>query len=292
MALAAAALAPAGASAQAFTPPKGLFALTLSYQFVENTGHRLDDGTVIYKGQSVDTGFLVEGEYAPSDRLALSLGIPYLFARYTDDEPTPFVYLPVDSCRCWHSSFQDFVFLARYRLGERSFAVTPSVGFVLPSHDYEYRGEAVVGRNLNEVRAGVIVGFAPPRGPLAGFDFQAAYTYAFVERVLDIPNDRSLGSLSVGYSPTRRLHVGATANWQVTHGGLRFPGELDTVEKIEQHDRLLRDDYWRMGGGLSYSFERFDVFASFSAYVAGTNSHAGYAVTAGVSAYFGGPFGW
>jgi hypothetical protein len=283
------------AEAQAFTPPKGLLALTFAWQLVENTGHRLDDGTVLLAGQSVDTGVLLEGEYAFTDRLALSLGLPYLFARYVGDGPTPGQFLPVDSCRCWHSSFQDFTVRARYRLGRGSFAVTPSVGLVVPSHEYESRGEAVVGRDLNEVQIGVGIGIAPRRGALAGLDFQATYSYGFVERVLDVPNDRSLGSISAGWTPARRLHVQLTANWQVTHGGLRFPADVVPLVPenpyFAEHDRLLRDDYWRLGGGLAYSFERFDVFASYSGYVAGTNSHAGYAVTAGVSSYFGGPLG-
>lgn len=286
----AALLAPTAAHAQAFTPPRGVVSLTLAYQYVENTGHRFDDGKLRREAQSVDASVLLEGTYAATDRLAFTLGLPYVFARYTGDEPTP-ANLPVDACRCWHPAFQDFSLLARYRLGGRALAVTPTLGLVVPSHAYEYEGEAVVGRRLREAQVGVSAGWAPPRGPLRSLDVQASCAYAFVERPIDVPVDRSFGAFSVGWSPIRRLHVGATASWQVTHGGLRAPQDLDTPERIAQHDRLMRDDFWRLGGGASWSFERVDVFASYTAYVAGRNTHDGQAFTIGVSAYFGGPFG-
>lgn len=287
----AALLAPAAARAQAFTPPRGVLALTLAYQYVENTGHRLDDGTLLRVGQSVDASLLLEGTYAATDRLALTLGLPYVFARYTSDGPSP-ANLPVDTCRCWHSSFQDFALLARYRFGGRALAVTPTLGLVLPSHAYAYEGEAVVGRRLREAQLGVSAAWAPPRGPFAGFDVQASYAYAFVERPIDVPVDRSFGAFSVGWRPIRRLHVGVTASWQVTHGGLRVPQDLGTPERFVEHDRILRDDFRRLGGGLSWSVGRVDLFASYTAYVAGRNTHDGRAITVGASAYFGGPLGW
>ena len=45
----------------------------------------------------------------------------------------------------------------------------------------------------------------------------------------------------------------------------------------------MRDNYWHVGGGVSYSFSRMDVFASYIAFVGGTDTHAGGAFTAGIS---------
>jgi hypothetical protein len=87
------------------------------------------------------------------------------------------------------------------------------------------------------------------------------------------------------------LQVRGQAYWQRTHGGLRFgtpdlpppglkfPGEVNTPELLDQHDRLLRDNYWHAGGGLGYSFPRVDVFATYIAFVGGTDTHAGRALT-------------
>ena len=75
--------------------------------------------------------------------------------------------------------------------------------------------------------------------------------------------------------------------WQRTHGGLRFPADVTTPELFRQHDRLLRDNNWRVGAGLSYSWPQLDVFASSIEYIAGANTHAGRVFTAGVSWPFG-----
>ena len=108
-------------------------------------------------------------------------------------------------------------------------------------------------------------------------------------------------SLQGGYSIKRKLLVRGQVFWQRTHGGLRFgspppadlvfPGEVNTPELLYQHDRLLRDNYWRTGGGLVYSFPRVDLFANYTAFVGGTDTHAGRAVTVGFSVPFrlGGP---
>jgi hypothetical protein len=84
--------------------------------------------------------------------------------------------------------------------------------------------------------------------------------------------------------------------WQRTYGGLRlgspppadlvFPGEANTPDLLYQHDRLLRDNYWRAGGGLEYSFPQVTLFAAYTAFVTGTDTHSGRAVTIGFSVHF------
>ncbi|HEY3125402.1 MAG TPA: hypothetical protein VGK70_15250, partial [Thermoanaerobaculia bacterium] len=99
--------------------------VSLTFQYVNNTGHRLPDGSLLRQGDSRDIGILFEGSFAVTDRLALSLGVPYILAKYTGTIEFP-IFRSVDTCHCWHSSFQDLTFLAQYRLGEGSFAITPS----------------------------------------------------------------------------------------------------------------------------------------------------------------------
>jgi hypothetical protein len=162
----------------------------------------------------------------------------------------------------------------------------------VPSHDYNFRGEAVVGRNLKELRIALDAGLRLDRiSPK--LSVQGRYSYTFVEQVLDIPNNRSNAALEGAFLITRKLSARGLVAWQHTHGGLRMgsippadlpvPGEVNTPERILQHDRLLRDNNWRLGAGASYSFSRLDVFASYLEFIAGTDSHAGRAVTAGVS---------
>ncbi len=290
------AASPSVAHGQAWVPPKGAGTVSLSTQVIDNTGHRLSDGFLLDDGKSTTVGVYVEGEYALTDRLSFSLGLPYVFARYIGPNPTP-ANLPVDQCKCWHGGWQDVGGAVRFNVVNRpTFAVTPSVAFGVPSHNYNYQGEAVVGFGLNEARiavdAGLRLDFITPR-----LSVQAKYSYAFVERVLDISHDRSNIATSGAYQANRRFSVGGVVAWQRTHGGLRFgsstgnpffpPGEFASPDLFGQHDRLLRDNNWRLGANAAYSFAGFDVFGSFLRYMGGTDTHAGHAVTVGLSWPFG-----
>jgi hypothetical protein len=92
---------------------------------------------------------------------------------------------------------------------------------------------------------------------------------------------------------TTKLLVRGLSLWQRTHGGLRvgsdppsalgFAGEVNSSERRLEHDRLLRDNYWHLGTGVSYSLPRVDLFGSYIEYVKGTDSHAGRVFTVGAS---------
>ena len=286
---------PATGWTQAFTPPQGVGSVTFSWQFVDNTGHRGTDGFLVKRGQSQTTSVLAEVEFGVTDRLAASVGLPYVFAKYTGGLP-PNSRLPVDSCQCWHSSFQDVALGARYRLGTEVWALTPTFRYGQPSHDYPFQGEAVVGRNLPEAQVGVMGGLKLVN-LLPKASVQAGYLYSFVERAIDDINiDRSRAFVEVGYGVTRSLYVGGTSAWQRTHGGLRagsasgnpfpLPGELNTAQRRAQADRLLRTNYWHLGAQAAYSFGSVDMFVNYTKYVDGTDTHDGQAYTTGVTWYF------
>ena len=287
--------APWPVAAQAFTPPAGVGAVTASWQFVDNTGHRFSDGSFLARGQSITTSALVELDYGFTDRLSTSIGIPYVFAKYTGANP-PFSGLPIDTCRCWNSAFQDLSLSARYRLGDDAWAVTPVVKYDRPSHNYSYVGEAVVGRSLQEAQVGVSAGLKLVR-ILPKASVQVSYSYAFVEKPLaDVGIDRSNGTFEFGYSLNRLLYVSGNATWQRTHGGLRNgspsgspflpPGELNTDERFAQRDRVIRSNYFHAGGGLSYSASPVDLFFSVTKYISGTDTHNGQVYTVGTTWYF------
>src|SRR5262245_52512489 len=91
------------AGAQAWVAPRGVASVGLSYQRIGNTGHRRTNGFLVERGQSEDMGLYIEGEYAFTDRLSVSAGLPYVFAKYTATVPPapPIPYPPVDQCHCW-----------------------------------------------------------------------------------------------------------------------------------------------------------------------------------------------
>lgn len=276
-------LAQASAHAQAWVPPAGIGVVSVVYQTISNTNHRLTDGSLFDGYDSVSRGVLFSLDYAFTDRFSLTVGVPYLGSKYTGPEPS-FFGLPIDDCFCWNHGWQDFGVTARYNVANGAFALTPSISLGVPTHDYDYFGEAVLGRNLNEVRLAVDVG----RRLDAISDrlsVSARYSYAIVETVLDLPNNRSNIAIDADILATRKLSTRVGAAWQRSHGGLRST-EMVTEEQYSQYDRILKDNNVHITGGVSYSLPRVDVFASFVHYAAGTDTHVGHAITAGLSIPF------
>jgi hypothetical protein len=279
--------------AQAWVLPSGEGNIGFTYQTIDNTGHRRTNGFLAPRGRSLDMSLYLEAEYAFTDRFSVTAGIPYVFAKYTDaNGPAPPIpFLSEDQCRCWQTGWQDFGITARYNLagGESgAFALTPSLSLGVPSSDYNFRGEAALGRNLREARIGIDAARrldVISRSLLIG----GSYSYALVEKVMNISTNRSNARVEASYLIKRKLLVRGQVLWQRTHGGLRFgsptstdlpfPGEVNTPELLYEHDRIMRDDYWHAGGGLAYSFPKFDVFATYIAFVGGTDTHAGGALT-------------
>jgi len=300
-ALAAAVAAPSVA-AQAWARRAGEGSVTLAFQGIDNTGHVLSDGSTVPVGKSRNASIYVEAEYAVTDRVSFSAGIPFVFAQYRGPRPPPGqaeppMVQPVDACYCWQDGLQDLGLTSRFNLLNGATALAASLSLGAPSHDYEYRGEAVVGRHLRELRLALDVGqrldFLSPR-----LAVQGRYSYAFVEEVLDVSTNRSNASAEVLCQVTDGLSVEVAAFWQVTHGGLRaglgpppepdgIPwGEITTPEQFREHDRLMRDDYWRLGASLTYSFPRADLFAAYVEFVGGSDTHEGRALTVGISVPF------
>jgi hypothetical protein len=268
------------ALAQAWVPPGGAGAVTVTSQTIDNTGHRLTDGSMLEGYDSLSRGVQLEVDYAFTDRVSFSASIPYVFAKYLGPEPS-FSSLPIDDCHCWNHGWQDFGVTARYNVANGAFALTPSVSFGVPSHNYSYFGEAVLGRNLREMRLAVDAGqrldAISPR-----LFVQGRYAYTLVEKVIGISNNRTNAAIQTGLLVTRRVSTRALFSWQRTHGGLRGT-EFDTPERFQQFDRLLKDNYFHAGGGISYSLPQFDVFVAYVHYVSGTDTHAGRALTTGIS---------
>lgn len=280
-------LSAAPALAQAWVPPGGVGAISVSFQTIANTGHRAADGTMIRGFDSESRTFSVDFDYAFTDRFSVTVGIPYVAAKYTGPEPS-FFALPIDDCLCWNTGWQDVGITARYNLVNGVFALTPSISFGTPTHGYDDIGEAAIGRNLKEMRVTIDAGRRldeiSPRLMVS-----ARYSYSVVEKAPDSAgqewgSNRSNGAVEGGFMLARRLSARGAFAWQVTHGGIRST-EFDENNFL-LFDKVLRDNYMHVGGGVSYSFPRVDVFFAYIAYVSGTDTHAGRAVTIGMSLPF------
>jgi hypothetical protein len=265
--------------AQAWVAPAGTGAVTFVAQQIDHVGRMRNDGTRAPVGKSENFGVGIEVDYAFTDRWSISLGLPFVVSRFTDpNPPPPFVPFPAaDACRCWRQEFQDFGVATRFNVVDinRTFMLTPFVGVTLPSHAYDYVGEAVVGRRLKELKLGAYAGHRLDN-LLKGAAVEAGYAYSVVERVLDVPNNRSNGSGQLGFALGRGWSTRFITSWQRTHGGLRFPMEVNVPEipeRLTEYHRMLRDNYLHTGGGVTYSRGRWGFSGSTLFTARGSNSH-------------------
>ena len=266
------------AFSQAWAPPAHVGAVTVVYQDVANTGHRLHDGSNLKGFDSASQSLLFNLDYAVTDRLSVTLAIPYVASKYIGPETSLFL-LPLDECHCWNHGWQDVAGTVRYNLLNDIVAITPSLSVGVPSHRYENIGEAVLGRSLLEARLGIDAGYRVPAVPR--LSVSGRYSYAFVEKVLGRSIDRSNVAIEPSYVLARRLTASALFAWQRTHGGLPST-DFTTEELFLQFDRLIRDNSFHTGASVARTFRHVDVFASYLQYIAGTDTHAGHAITVGV----------
>lgn len=220
---------------------------------------------------------LLDTSYGLTDTIALDLSVPYVTSKYTGSRPHPSV---LDD-GAYHATFQDVRFALRYNLRPGRFAVTPFVGTIVPSHDYEYYAHSAAGRRLREVQIGTYVAkLLDPVVP--GAFVQARYSYGIAQRVLDIAHNRSNAEVEAGYFVASAVRVFALGAGQLTHGGIDTPYRPDlsapdplTPEQRIHHDQISRVNFLSVGGGASVSLnESVDVFASIMTQVAGRNGHA------------------
>lgn len=276
--------------AQAWTSPKGTGTLTLSYQNQYTDTHyfgthRIDLGHIRLQGLYANL------DYSVTDRLGVSVTLPYVAGRYTGTDPHPNKE-HIDDGR-YHSTFQDFNLDARYHLTARRFAITPFMRTILPSHDYEFFAHSAVGTRLKEVQIGAFVGRRLNPILSDGY-FQARYSYGIVERVLGIHHNRSDMDLQAGYFISPRLNLYGLITGFITHGGLDAPPLSAPRPPANDpiflhHDQIAHGKMLNLGGGASLAVnDRFDVYGSVIHSVTGTNGHAiKYAVTLGMSWSFG-----
>lgn len=233
--------------------------------------------------ETTNVAFVIDVSYGLTDRWSISAGVPYVFAKFWGQQhpespgPPPwFTPAPVDVCRCLHSSFQDVSFGAHYNLvrAPRSFSLMTSVTTGVPSHAYQYVGEAVVGFDLKELSlsadAGQRLDFIVP-----GLSIDGRYAYTLVEQVLDYRHNRSNIGFDTGYTLPNRLAGHVILSWQRTHGGVTIsPDEIAGNPALyTEFHRLLRDNYFHAGAGASYTWREWDLSFSFMKTVSGDNTH-------------------
>src|SRR5205823_446918 len=131
---------------------------------------------------------------------------------------------------------------------------------VIPSHQYESLGQAVVGRDLRGLIVGASVsGFPDVIAP--GLYLQTQVSHVFVEKVLSLRANQTNADSEIGYFITPRFAARFVETLQFTHDGIEFVGSgpaivihgtnQTSLDIVLNHDRLLMTRVVNLGGGIS-----------------------------------------
>jgi hypothetical protein len=272
---------PASIHGQAWLPAKGEGQVTVTYQNLYVKYH-LD-----FEGKTTDSGpirshtLISTLEYGLTNKLTLDADVAYVFSKY-EGFVGPVPHGPVDT-GSYHPSFQNLTIGARYNVRSRPLVVTPFVAVVIPTHDYETRGHSAVGRGLRELRMGVNVG-RDLEGILPRSYVQGRYSYSIVEGVEEFNLNRSNADWEFGYFATDRVSLRITTALQRTHGGLQIPIDNKHPHFHDIHDQATRSNFFRVGGGVSFSLTRsLDLHADFNNTAKGNNTHKPRGLSLGIS---------
>ena len=267
----------ADAAAQLSLPQRGEGYVSVVYSTTTSDKHYLP--TTRYDLGRIDShALLADITYGLTDRLAVSVGLPLVVARYIGDQP----HQPGNEDRLddahWHATWQDFRFGLSYSAAKGPIVLTPFVGGVVPSHGYEYWAHSAAGRAVKELQAGVAVG-AQLNGIRPGLYLQTRYSFGFVEQNVDLRPNHSNLDVELGYFATPALRVFVLSTGQLSHGGIDvFPREISirilTSEQITHHDQIDKVNYLKVGAGASFDLtDSMAVYGAFSTQVAGRNGH-------------------
>jgi len=236
----------------------------------------------------------IEVDYNLTERLSISIGLPYIRKRYNGsaahdplalDPPRPEIE-NVD-IGDWNSSLQDFHLGLRYLMRDGPLSIEPYVYLGAPSHDYPFFGHAAVGQNLLKLDVGSDFLWTPG---LSNAYYQLSLGYVFVEETLGVDISHWLVSAKTGYFFSDSISGNVFAQLKKGHG-LTFPDDFPPPRISEmwyQHDRLVKHNYMNVGIGLDWRINsKYSLAASVMTMTWAEQVHdMQYTVTIGLSRSF------
>ena len=240
-------------------------------------------------------------DYGLTDRLALSLWMPFKSNRYRGDFPhDPRLLLDPRGERFlddgdWHSSWGDWGAGLRWQWLAKPVAVTPFVSFHHPSRRYPYFTETQAGTRQWRLDLGVNAGgrVGVPRWNMY---WEAGVAYSVMEKTR--PRgfaarrvNHSMVHVTVGKLLSPRSRVHATLSRRDTFNALDFPGEFNPPfvdDLFYWHDQLLPWEYTTASLGYERALgTRYQLLVSYGRTVELRFGHRyDHAVTVGLQRAF------
>ena len=279
---------------QSVTPEAGEGSVSLVYQNYYLTGHYSVEGRKTPNGATHSKAMSVEFEYGLTDRLTLTVVLPYIASKYTGPRPSYVVAGrltfpgPLDD-GSYHGAVQDLRLEVRRSVTAGPVALAPLVGVVIPTHDYETIGEAVPGRNRRELVVGTNA--AMRLDPLLPRTYvHVRYALAAAEKLRGYPAVRSIIDLEGGRPITSWLSARGIAKWQLRH---KAPAPAEFFDDWVIHDRFMVSSFTNVGGGITLSLTpSTELYAVGMATVSGRfGAHIARLLTLGITWNFGETFG-
>ena len=206
---------------------------------------------------------------SPADRWLISVGVPHVRARYHGKHRHPGTNIDDGSHR---GTFTDSRIELHCQVLEKSFAFTPFVGLVVPTHHYPAHGHAAPGRDLDEQSIELFLGKRLDEW-LPRTYIQGRYNSSFIEKLIGVSHNRSNAKLELGYFFSPRWSVRALVSWQKTHGGIDVPVPPSS-RYYPYHDQLAAERYVQAGGGLAWSLgTSSNVYLHYLKGLSGGNGH-------------------
>ncbi|MEQ1737585.1 MAG: hypothetical protein ABL886_14420 [Rhodoglobus sp.] len=275
------------ARAQAWVDDPGALAFSLDYNYASSDKVIQDDGREFPKAGNTFHQVVIGGEWVPISRLAVSASVPLVGIKYTglpsyvhpgggsyDDGST-------------HWTLTDLRVGAHYQVLEAPFALSPSLAVSVPLMDYETVGNAIAGRHLKALRAGLAAG-----RQFGSFYTTAVYEFSLVEKYDRAPDTAKIGqntsdgSLVLGYVLLQgRLNLNVAGNMHLTHGGVNFSKfNMLTPDQQRFHDPILRESIYLLGGGAAYQITpALNANLSARIFAGGSNTQNASVLALGVS---------
>jgi len=308
---------------QAWVAGKGTGSIAISYQNNFDDRHLFGNGAdfLVINGQpNSDVGkirlqavFLDVG-YSLTDKLALSVSLPYITAKYFAPTNPPFPgfgphrladgSIPIDDGQ-YHGGIQDLSLRVRYNIAAHPFMITPFLQYGFPSHAYQFYSHAVIGNRVAEFQIGSYAGGTLGRF-LPNAYVQGGYSLGFPQRILGVSKIHHHLEFEGGYFVTERIRAFGILLGQISDGGLDLTQDLTSKalffpdfgpppynagnEKFLHHLQISRESFLDVSGGMQYSLNGgMDIYGTLVHTITARNLHAlKYGLTFGVAWAWGG----
>jgi len=276
---------PPGVYAQsAWVPGDGHGAISLAVGTLTTDKQILYDGSEASAGKSTARILFLNLDYGITDKLAVSVAIPFIEKKYEGNRPHVPAILDDPALRDipflddgeYHGHWQDLSVKLRYNLRLDPVAITPFVSYSTPSSDYVFFAQSAIGTQQNALTAGIDFGQNLPP-PFQNLYWQGGYGYTWLERERDVKVDYSTIKLEFGWYLSPRWSVKLLGHWQKTHDGLDFPKDFIPNFRNDRwyhHDQTQRIDYLNLGVGADFRInDHWGLFATYGRTVDGENTY-------------------